>query len=505
VGDNGQVLIDVIPELENIIGKQPATPELSGSAAQNRFNLLFQKFVQVFTSKEHPLVIFLDDLQWSDSASLNLLKLLMQDTGHLLILGAYRDNEVSPVHPFMLTVDEIHKTGATVNTITLSPLSEAELNLLVADTLNCESSLAQPLTKLVSQKTQGNPFFATQFLKALHDDQLISFNPPQSPLGKGGSQGGWQCDIAKVKSLAITDDVVEFMALQLQKLPRETQDVLKLAACIGAQFDLNTLVIVSEQSAAMTATALWKVMQEGLVIPTSKIYKFFTESESDEVVKASANPTYRFLHDRVQQAAYSLIIDSQKKATHLKIGQLLQQNCSKIEQEEKLFDMIGHLNRGIELISQPSEREALAQLNLKAGSKARSSTAYAAARIYLQTGIELLTANCWQSQHELTLNLYVAATEAAYLNADFDGMEQLAERVLQKARTILDKVKIYEIQIAALTAQSQMLEAIAVARDALLQLGVELPTEPDETKISKVLQNLANKVANGLKNWLTCQ
>jgi len=493
VGDNGQVLIDVIPELENIIGKQPATPELSGSAAQNRFNLLFQKFVQVFTSKEHPLVIFLDDLQWSDSASLNLLKLLMQDTGHLLILGAYRDNEVSPVHPFMLTVDEIHKTGATVNTITLSPLSEAELNLLVADTLNCESSLAQPLTKLVYQKTQGNPFFATQFLKALHDDQLISFNPPQSPLGKGGSQGGWQCDIAKVKSLAITDDVVEFMALQLQKLPRETQDVLKLAACIGAQFDLNTLVIVSEQSAAMTATALWKVMQEGLVIPTSKIYKFFTESESDEVVKASANPTYRFLHDRVQQAAYSLIIDSQKKATHLKIGQLLQQNCSKIEQEEKLFDMIGHLNRGIELISQPSEREALAQLNLKAGSKARSSTAYAAARIYLQTGIELLTANCWQSQHELTLNLYVAATEAAYLNADFDGMEQLAERVLQKARTILDKVKIYEIQIAALTAQSQMLEAIAVARDALLQLGVELPTEPDETKISKVLQNLANQ------------
>ena len=155
------------------------------------------------------------------------------------------------------------------------------------------------------------------------------------------------------------------MALQLQKLPRETQDVLKLAACIGVQFDLNTLVIVSEKSAGMTATALWKALQEGLVIPTTKIYKFFTESDSDEVFKASANPTYRFLHDRVQQAAYSLIPDSQKKATHLKIGQLLQQNCSKIEQEEKLFDIVGHLNRGIELITQPSEREALAQLNLE--------------------------------------------------------------------------------------------------------------------------------------------
>jgi predicted ATPase/signal transduction histidine kinase len=486
VGDNGQVLIDVIPELERIIGEQLPATELSGSAAQNRFNLLMQKFVQVFTSKEHPLVMFLDDLQWADSASLNLLQLLMMDTGYLLVLGAYRDNEVSPVHPFILTVDEIVKTGATVNTITLQALSEPDMNLLVADTLNCESFLAQPLTTLVYQKTQGNPFFATQFLKALHDDRLISFN---------WEIRHWQCDIAQVKTLAITDDVVEFMAWQLQKLPRESQDVLTLAACIGAQFDLNTLVIVSEKSAGMTATALWKALQEGLVIPTSKIYKFFTESESDEVFKASGNPTYRFLHDRVQQAAYSLIPDSQKKATHLKIGQLLQQNCAEIEQEEKLFDIVGHLNRGIELIAQPSEREALAKLNLAAGCKARNSTAYTAARVYLQVGVELLRANCWQSQYELTLNLYVAAAEAAYLNADFDGMEQMAARVLQNAQTILDKIKIYEIQIVAQTAQSKTLEAIAVARDALWQLGVELPTEADEGKIGKALQSLAGQLS----------
>ncbi|MEG3919598.1 AAA family ATPase [Microcoleus sp. T3_A4] len=486
VGDNGQVLIDVIPELERIIGAQPPATELSGSAAQNRFNLLMEKFVQVFTSKEHPLVMFLDDLQWADSASLNLLQLLMRETGYLLVLGAYRDNEVSPVHPFILTVDEIIKSGAIVKTITLQPLSQPDMNLLVADTLNCDLSLTQPLTKLVYQKTQGNPFFATQFLKALHDDKLISFN---------WDIRHWQCDIAQVKALAITDDVVEFMALQLQKLPPETQDVLKLAACIGAQFDLNTLVIVSEKSAAMTAKALWKVMQEGLVIPTTKIYKFFTESESDEVFKASANPTYRFLHDRVQQAAYSLIPDSQKKATHLKIGQLLQQNCAEIEQEEKLFDVIGHLNRGIELITQPSEREALAKLNLAAGCKARNSTAYMAARVYLQTAIDLLTANCWQSQYELTLNLYVAAAEVAYLNADFDGMEEMAALVLKNAQTILDKIKIYEIQIVAQTAQSKTLEAIAVARDALWQLGVELPTEADEALIGKALQSLAGQLS----------
>lgn len=486
VGDNGQVLIDVIPELERIIGAQLPATELSGSAAQNRFNLLMQKFVQVFTSKEHPLVMFLDDLQWADSASLNLLQLLMKDTGYLLVLGAYRDNEVSPVHPFILTVDEIVKTGATVNTITLQPLSEPDMNLLVADTLNCESSLAQPLTKLVYQKTQGNPFFATQFLKALHDDQLISFN---------WDIRHWQCDIAQVKTLAITDDVVEFMALQLQKLPPETQDVLKLAACIGSHFDLNTLVIVSEQSAGMTATALWKTLQEGLVIPTTKIYKFFTESDSNEVFNASANPTYRFLHDRVQQAAYSLIPDSQKKATHLKIGQLLQQNCAEIEQEEKLFDIVGHLNRGIELITQPSEREALAKLNLAAGCKARNSTAYTAARVYLQVGVELLAANCWQSKYELTLKLYVAAAEVAYLNADFDGMEEMAAQVLENAQTILDKIKIYEIQIVAQTAQSKTLEAIAVARDALWQLGVELPTEADEALIGKALQSLASQLS----------
>jgi predicted ATPase/signal transduction histidine kinase len=486
VGESGQVLIDVIPELENIIGKQPPATELSGNAAQNRFNLLFQKFLQVFTSKEHPLVMFLDDLQWSDSASLNLLKLLMQDTGYLLILGAYRDNEVSPVHSFSLTVNEIAKTGAAVKTITLPPLGQSEVNQLVADTLNCELSIAQLLSKLVYQKTQGNPFFATQFLKALHDDKLISFD---------WEIQHWQCDLAKVRALAITDDVVEFIALQLQKLPIATQSGLKLAACIGAQFDLATLAIVSEKSLEETAADLWKALQEGLVIPITEVYKFFTQTGNIATLNpTTANANYKFLHDRVQQAAYSLIPDSQKKATHLKIGQLLQQNSSEIKQEEKLFDIVGHLNRGIELITQAEKRQALAQLNLKAGQKARNSTAYAAARVYLQTGIGLLEINCWQSQYELTLKLYVASAEAAYLNADLDGMEEMAAVVLQSAQTIFDKVKIYEIQIVALTARSLMLAAIAVGREALAQLGVELPTEVDETKIGKALQDLNHQL-----------
>ncbi|MFN6466434.1 MAG: AAA family ATPase, partial [Nostoc sp. DedVER02] len=488
LGDSGQVLIDVIPELEKIIGTQPPATELSVNAAQHRFNLLMQKFIQVFTTEKHPLVIFLDDLQWADSASLKLLQLLMEDTGHLLILGAYRDNEVSPAHPFILTVDEIVKTGAKVNTISLQPLSLADMNQLVSDALNCVSdTAAQPLTELVYQKTQGNPFFATQFLKALHEDRHITFN---------WEARHWQCDIAQVRALAITDNVVEFMALQLQKLSAQTQNILKLAACIGAQFDLHTLAIASEQSLEDVATALWRGLQEGLIIPTTEIYKFFTQSDTVSVDREAANPTYRFLHDRVQQAAYSLIPEEQKQVTHLKIGQLILQNTSVIEHEEKLFVIVGHLNLGQELISQPSDRLALAQLNLKAGLKARNSTAYAAARVYLQAGIQLLETNCWQEAYKLTLNLYTMAAEVAYLNGDFEGMEQLAALVLQQAQTIFDKVKIYEIQIGAQTLQSNVLEAIAVGRNAIRQLGVELPKEPDEAEISKALQTLATQLEN---------
>ncbi|MDZ7964127.1 MAG: AAA family ATPase [Nostoc sp. DedSLP03] len=535
VGDNSQVIIEVIPELERIVGQQPPVTELSGTAAQNRFNLLFQKFTQVFTSVEHPLVMFLDDLQWADSASLMLIQLLMADTKHLFLIGAYRDNEVNPAHPLILTLNDLQKTAATINTITLAPLSQSQVNQFVADTLKCTKDSALPVSQLVFQKTQGNPFFAIQFLKALHQDGLIEFN---------FESGYWQCDITQINQQAVTDDVVKFLVFQLQKLPQSTQNVLQLAACIGNQFDLATLAIVSQESEIETAASLWKALQEGLILPISDVYKFYQDSslvipslrdatrtaplrasgqwsleKSERMTKdidalaatllltetlrererqgrtrrvGQRTAYYRFLHDRIQQAAYSLIPAHQKQATHLKIGQLLLQNSSQIEQEEKLFDIVGHLNLGQELITQLSEREALARLNLAAGNKAKNSTAYAAARVYLQTGIELLTANCWQDRYELTLSLYVAATEAAYLNADFDGMEQIAVQVLKSAQTILDKVKIYEIQIAAQTAQTRILEAIAVGRDALFQLGVELPTAPDEAKIGKVLQTVAS-------------
>ena len=300
VGDSGQVIIEVIPELERVIGRRPPATELSGTAAQNRFNLLFQKFIQVFTTPAHPLVMFLDDLQWADSASLNLIQVLIAEskTGYLLLIGAYRDNEVFAAHPLVLTLDAVRKVDARVSTITLQPLTPSSLNRLIADTLHCAESLSITLTELVMQKTQGNPFFATQFLKVLHQENLIAFD---------AEAGCWQWDIVGVRGAALTDNMVEFMALQLEKLPSTTQNVLKLAACIGTQFDLQTLAIVSQQSPAAVATALWKALQKGLILPQNEIHKFYLEkTDVDETVNHEPL-NYKFLHDRIQQAAYSLI------------------------------------------------------------------------------------------------------------------------------------------------------------------------------------------------------
>ncbi|MEH1781557.1 MAG: AAA family ATPase [Nostoc sp.] len=490
LGENGQVMIEVIPELESMIGKQPPAPELSGSAAQNRFNLLFLKFTQVFTASEHPLVIFIDDLQWVDAASLKLMHLLMSevDIGYLLLIGAYRDNEVNPAHPLMLTLEEIQKLDATVNTITLAPLEQISINHLVADTLSCSLALAAPLTELVLSKTKGNPFFSTQFLKALHQDKLITFNPP---LGKGRSQGGWECDIAQVRSLALTDDVVEFMAIQLEKLPTPTQEVLKLAACVGNSFDLATLAIVYEQSEATTADELWKALQEGLIIPSSDVYKFYQQHSLVNSYNdyGQINISYKFLHDRIQQAAYSLIPDNQKQVTHLHIGRLLQQATTANERDEKIFAIVNHLNQGAALISDEQEQQEIVQLNLAAGHKAKGATAYAAALDYFNIGIAMLTANCWYSQYNLALILYEGATESAYLCTHFEQMEQLAEMVLNHTQSWLDRVNIYNIKIQACMAQHQQLEALQLARTMLKHLGVHLPERPTPADIKEALRH----------------
>ncbi|BAY82451.1 multi-sensor signal transduction multi-kinase [Calothrix parasitica NIES-267] len=495
LGDNAGVIIEVIPQLERIIGKQPPVVELSGNAAQNRFNLLFQKFIQVFTTKEHPLVLFLDDLQWADSASLQLMQLLMSgnEKDYLLLIGAYRDNEVFPAHPLILSLDDIRKTEAKINLITLTPLNQDSLNKLVADTLNCSLKISQPLTQLIHQKTQGNPFFSTQFLKSLYEDGLIKFDFDTS---------SWECDITQVRGLALTDDVVEFMALRLQKLPEATQNVLKLAACIGNQFDLATLAIVCEKSVAETAVDLWKSLQEGLILPQSEVYKFYLDSETDNQELQNEqienyNSKYKFLHDRVQQAAYYLIPQKQKQKTHYDIGKLLLNNTAESDLEKNIFEIVNQLNIGIDLITNAVEQNQLAKLNLMAGCKAKAATAYSSAMNYLTSGINLLLPTSWEDCYELTLRLYQEAVEAAYLTTKFEEMNQLVKEIHNSAKTLLDRIKVYEVEIQAHMAQNQYLEAIDTGFQVLKLLGIDFPEAPTQSDIeagmAKTFANLAGR------------
>ena len=482
LGEEGQIMVDVMPELELIIGKQPPATKLSPIAAQNRFNLLFPKFISVFAQSEHPLVIFLDDLQWADLASIKLIQLLLEqvDIHHLLLIGAYRDNEVSADHTLMLTVQEIQKRGVEIKQLNLTPLTESAINNMIADTLHYSPLESLVLTEQIYQKTQGNPFLSSQFLLSLYQDGLIFYNYLSNK---------WDYQLEKIKELAASDNIVDLVATQLQKLPETTQEVLELAACIGNQFDLATLAIVWGYSPTETASALWSALQAGYIVPKNEIYKFYASDDNIEFEPNNQQPQpkliYHFLHDRVQQAAYSLISKSKRKKTHLKIGQMLLQNSSGQEQQEKVFDIVNQLNQGRKLISAKVEKNQLAKLNLIAGNKAKASTAYDAAMKYLTLGLKLLEEDSWQTEYDLTLGLYTAATEAAYLQGKFEEMERLSEVVIQNTTTVLDRVKVYEIRVLAYNIQNQGLEAIKIAIPVLEELGIQLPTQPTATDLEQ--------------------
>lgn len=471
VGGNGQVLIDVIPELEYIIGVQSPVSELSGNAAENRFNHLIQMFVQVFAAANHPLVLFLDDLQWVDSASLKLLQLLMQNQTHLLILGAYRDNEVSLTHPLILEVNEIAKTGVTINTIALQPLTEKVLNQLVADTLLCELFQAQLLTEFIYPKTQGNPFFTTQFLKTLYEDSLITFDVETRQ---------WQWSFVEI-AFRFSDNVVDLMVQKLQKLPSETQESLKLASCIGNKFDLVTLEIVSKRSQLETAVALSQAQRQGMIVPQNQSCKFFEAdvefgSEQDLGGLQNYECCYQFFHDRVQQAAYSLIPESQKGVLHLQVGRRLLEHTPVSDRDLQIFHIVNHFNLGASLIVNASEREEIAHLNWLAAKKARKSSAYSSAMNYLDMSLQFLSTHCWRTQYDLSLGIYQLMAEVTYLTGDYAHMSKLIEIGLQQAQNHLDRAKFYEIQIMALAAQNQFEFAIKLAHNVLLNFGVRCPT-----------------------------
>ena len=479
LGGIAQVIIEVIPEMALILGPQPPVPALPPTQAQNRFNLVFLQFIHTFTTKEHPLVLFLDDLQWADLPSLQLIKLFMTapESQYLLVIGAYRDNEVQAVHPLMLTLDEIRQTTTRMETITLKPLNQEHIQQLVAETFYCDEQQSNSLAQLCLQKTQGNPFFLSQFLRALVETQHISFNH---------ATGRWQWDMAQLQRTQITNNVVELMAEKIQTLPQTTQAVIQLAACIGNHFDLTTLAWAWEQSALVTAQALWAALQAHLIVPLDEAYTYIAnidnigENNTEKIDQfgPTPNPTFKFVHDRVQQAAYSLIQEESKAVFHLRVGRRLLAHLTLGEREERIFDLVYQWNKGQILLTDEFEKQQLARLNLIAGGKAKSSAAYNPALSYFQTGLQLVGENGWEKHYELTLSLYVEATETAYLCGNFAQMDDLAAIVLQKAGTLLDRVKVYQIQIHARILQNRSLDAIKIALPVLRQLGVKLPENP---------------------------
>lgn len=490
-GVNGQVIIDVIPEVELIVGKQPPVAIIAPTEAQNRFNLVFQNFIRVFCQKEHPLVIFLDDLQWADSATLKLIKLMLTDeqTRYLFLIGAYRDNEVSQTHPLSIAIEELQKAGSAINRIALFPLKLEHITQLIAETLHHSEASVKPLAELVMQKTQGNPFFVNEFLKTLHQENLLRFD---------FSQKNWLWNIAEIEAMDITDNVVELMIGKLKKLPKSTQKVLQFAACVGNSFDLKTLSIIYKKSIQEVFQRLTPAIREGLILPTSELEIAPNEAADCSLVIFN----YKFLHDRVQQAAYATIDETQKQPVHLKIGRLLLEKTSPYEREERIFQLVEHLNLGSELIVETGEKIKLATLNLSAGKKAKSATAYAAARDYLIAARNSLSGNIWSEFYDLALELHKELAEVEYLNGNFEESKNLIYLTLDRAKSVIEKSEIYCLLILIYTLQTRYDEVIQTGREALNWLGIDLPKGDWETalneELAKAKNNLAGKAISSL-------
>ncbi|MFH1113551.1 MAG: AAA family ATPase [Pseudomonadota bacterium] len=482
LGAGVQVITDVIPEMKLIVGPQPPVPKLGPIESRNRFNHLVRRFVRLFCRPGHPLVLFLDDLQWADSASLNLLKLIMADeeTQSFLLIGAYREEETDVVQPLMRIVDELRQDNVLAHHLSLEGLGIEELTELAADTVHQEASSAAPLAHLLHRKAAGNPFFTTEFLKSLVNARLLYFD---------AASGTWKWDIDKIEAQSIADNVVELVSGNIMKLTHETRHVLKMAACVGNPFDLDTLAIVCEQPASKILDCVNAAVAEGLVLPLENRRKPIAPGLS--VTDPQPAPKFKFAHDRIRQAAYRLIPDPEKPAFHYRVGRLLLDAAPPPEFEARVFAVANHFNAGAEHARSASQRVELARLNLAAGKKAKKSAAFELAYGYFKAGLRALETDSWATRYNLALELHVEGAEAAYLCTAFDEMERLCHTVLRNAGSLLDKVKAHEVMIQASIAQSNMLEALERALEVLALLGVHIPGKP--STVSIVLEMIRTK------------
>jgi PAS domain S-box-containing protein len=411
LGPNGRLIVDLIPELELVIGEQPPVPDLSPQDAQRRYHAVLRRFIGAFARPEHPLALFLDDLQWLDAATLDLLEdlLTQRDIRHLLLIGAYRDNEVDATHPLMRKLDAIRRAGASAHEIVLAPLSYRDLVQLIADSLHCEPAHAGALAGLVHEKTSGNPFFAIQFISALFEEGVLIFDHIERQ---------WRWDLNRIHAKGYTDNVVDLMVGKLNRLPIETQNALQQLACLGNSADFAMLRMVYEDSSEQMHGQLWEAVRMGLI---------FRSEDS-----------YRFLHDRVQEAAYSLIPQKLRAEVHLRIGLLMASHIPPNKLEEAIFDIANQLNRGSHLVTSIAERERIAELNLIAGRRAKISTAYDSALRYLRAGRGLLTDETWNRNYDLVFSTEYLLAECELLTADMSIAESRLSMLAERVKTAHD-------------------------------------------------------------------
>ncbi|MDC0713179.1 AAA family ATPase [Stigmatella sp. ncwal1] len=480
VSPNGRLLADLLPELEVLLGPQPSVPELPSAESQARFHRVFEQLIAALTGPEHPLVLFLDDMQWADSASLALLQQLLVNPASrsLLLLCAYRDNEVSPAHPFMLLADQLRQEGQPVIELHVGPLTPRDVRQLLAETLGVEPEAVEALANTLLAKTQGNPFFIKQLLHSLHASGLFSFD-------HGARR--WQWALEPIAKAPHTENVLTLMAEKLRRLPREVQEVLKLAACVGNLFDVLTLSRISETSLETVEPLLWEAAREGLLIPGSDAHEKLHSSAEGE--------RYRFLHDRVQQAAYSLIAVDDRPAVHLKIGRLLWRQQA--PPEGPGFGVIDQLNLGLEVLHNEAERQAVAQLNLQAGRRAKASSAYASAAAYFRIGRRLLGWDGWQTRFELLWLLTVELAECEYLLTRFPEAEALFDLAMARARTRLQMTQVYTTKIILYTTLGKYLEACRCGVAALRLFEVDWPE--DDAAVSAALERERQEIEAHLR------
>lgn len=504
LGRSGRVLTDLIPELALVIGPQPEVAHLEPSLAQNRLGLVFQDFVRVFCAPSHPLVVFLDDLQWADPASLLLMRLLLADPqgGHLLLLGAYREGDVDAAHPLRGALDQLRSEGTPLTEISLGPLDLSAVRALLTEALLSPDDDGPKLAALAEQlfdKTHGNPFFLTQLLMSLSKDGLLR---------RSRSTGRWTWDDKQIAAAPIAENVVEFMASKLQRLSPSTQRVLSLAACIGYRFDLAALRTIAERPPAETAEDLLPALREGLVVRLDADHRNREEPHralpAEERADSNINVAYRFLHDRVQQAAYSLIDADHKEDVHLRIGRLLWAKLPSKPPAPALFEVVRHLNAGLSRIVDKEERLSLARSNLTAGRFAKERAAYAAATGFLAAGIDALDADRWHAQNDLTYALYRERAECFYLTGRHDEADQELDGLLAHARSTEERADVHRLRVSLCMLRGRFTDGMTAGRAGLALFGITLPETPEgcqeafEEELFAIDQHIARRSIESL-------